>query len=930
MTEQVLGPFRLTVARASGRDGDVYDAWDTRVNRALDLVSLPRLSRRASDGALLYRSFFEEVEQHTLLRHPNLRTAIEHSARDSMDAWYVMEPTQGATLRQLLGTVKRLPWLQGVCIMHELAVALAFAHGRGVVHAHLRPSEVILQRRGRVVLSGFDFGLKTFIRTNVAAFEGLVDVMEDEVYVAPETLRLSDPGPRSDLFSLGVLSFEMFTGRVPFDNADAIRHYARSRRSATPDPWDDASHLPEPLRDLLMELIAPTMDGRPLSVAEVQLRLKEMLELESVKDVHSTLRSTFSRQAAVFPRTDVDDEERTAIIPAATDGATRRHPTSRRGPIRRSTVPGLGQSDDDPKASRRRKTVRERGSKKTTAKGVVPTGGPDSSFEGGAGPTDAFLPASDGNRRPTDRYESTSDEASRKPIRRSVALQILADEGYLSTPEKRSGNLTKQLAIGGLILLALFGVFYLVVLQNPGNTKIVSTEAARRATSSLEPVEPESGDDYAAGAGGSFRRATSQTKSEAETQVQARVDKVSYQLRQENYAAAERIAALGLADAPGSVELAQLRGTALFKLGRVQDALAAFTAADRLRGRRAVEARTMGALLLEEAGQLKPALATFQQLREIGEDPRLLAGVGRVLAKLERYDDALKVLRLAVVEPDATSATLTLLADLELAKGSRVDALRYFSLALQADPSNKQAAAGVARLEGRPATAGGTDDPGGASALELATAIDLERAGDTAFKRRSYKIAAALFTKALANSEEKKPRLVKNLALALQASGQRRDAIKAWAALVSLTPRDADAHFQWGRLLLQEGKGSGAKKAFSNAVRVDPTRWEPHFELGRLALAAEKYDEAVARFSGVLRLRPRDAAATQNLGKALTEAGQPARAATAFQRLAQLRPSDPAPLLTAAALFKMAKRPADAAAALSEACRRGAKQACAP
>jgi len=913
MAERVLGPFRLTLPRGSFPDGELHDAWDTRSNRAVELMDVARLSRRAQDGALLYRSFYEEIEQHTLLRHPAIRAAIEHSAKDSMDAWYVLEPLEGATLRELLEHTKHLPWLQGAAILHQLTVGLAFAHGRGVVHGNIRPSRIMLQKKGRVVLGGFDVAIKTLIRTNVAAFEGLSDVVDNASYLAPETLRLAEPGPRSDLFSLGVVGFEMLTGRTPFDSGDAIRQYARTRHAEPPDPWDDAGHLPEALRNLIMELLAPTPNGRPLSVAEVQVRLKDMLFAEGVKDVQASLRSTFARQQAVFPRDGVEGDGRTLSIPEVGPGrGGKKRKTERRGPVRRGTVPGMGQQDDD-KPKKSRALTDNFATRRTDQMVPAPDGGPPEPDGGGP------------RKRSTDRYRSTSDEAATAQPRRSIALEVLANEGYFEKTARKSKNTTQQFILLGVALIGALLLVYFFVLGDPAGTQIVDTTAVERSRTEIAaPTDDEEAEESFEG-----RAAEASPPSSKKRVATSRAAKVRVRLKADNPAAAERLARQAITEAPNDPELRYLLGEALYRLKQPDAALKSLREGDRLGGRSANKGLILAAELLEGDAKFQAALALHQEALGIDRTAGALAGVARALIGLERLTEAVAPLREFVeLRPNATRE-LTLLGDLEAGLGRKVAAIGHYQRVLRIDPTNGPVRRALERLGVATDTPASTQaGPEGATGKK--TARDYEIEGDAAFKGRQYRRAAAYFTKALEVSDKPDARLVKNLALALHKSGQKREAAQAWSALVKVSPRDGDAWFQLGRLLIDLKRGGDAKRAFERAAAVDSRRWEAHFELGRIALANRDWSEAARRYRAVLKRNSRNSAAMNNLGKALMEAGETAGAATAFVQLSRLRPRDPAPLLTAAGLFKMAKRPQDAAAALAEACRRGARQACQP
>jgi len=233
-----VGPYRIVSSIGSGGMGAVFLADDTRLGRRVALKILP--PALAFEPELMQR-FEQEARLASALTHPNVATIYEMGLDESDPKrplrFLAMEYVEGRPLSERVreGPLKT-PEI--IAIASEIADALDDAHSKGIVHRDIKPANLMLTTRGRVKI--LDFGLakqaaapnsqETLLMTSVGVVMGTI------AYMSPEQALGRDVDARSDLFSLGVVLYEMATGRIPFSGANAqetMAHLLQSMPEAT-------------------------------------------------------------------------------------------------------------------------------------------------------------------------------------------------------------------------------------------------------------------------------------------------------------------------------------------------------------------------------------------------------------------------------------------------------------------------------------------------------------------------------------------------------------------------------------------------------------------------------------------------------------------------------------------------------------------------
>ena len=273
MIGKVLGHYRVTAKLGAGGMGEVYRARDEHLDRDVALKVLPP-GTLGDDAAR--RRFRREAEALSRLNHAHIATVHDFDSSDGID-FLVMEYVPGQTLSERI-TGGPLPEKDIVALGAEVAAALEEAHERGVVHRDLKPANIIVTPKGRVKV--LDFGLahlsgsaadveQTTTRSD-SGFEGTLP------YMAPEQVRGEAVDARTDVYALGVVLYEMATGKRPFDETqsgrltDAILH-----RPVTPPAQLLARMNPE-LERITLKCLERDPESRYQSAKEVAIDLRRL------------------------------------------------------------------------------------------------------------------------------------------------------------------------------------------------------------------------------------------------------------------------------------------------------------------------------------------------------------------------------------------------------------------------------------------------------------------------------------------------------------------------------------------------------------------------------------------------------------------------------------------------------------------------------
>jgi eukaryotic-like serine/threonine-protein kinase len=257
------GRFQIMSPIGKGGMGRVYKALQTPLDRFVALKVLnPRYDSSKDPG--FERRFFLEASMTAKLKHPNTITVHDYGRTDDGIFFIAMEFVEGETLQAVLKAEHRLSWPRALAVAGQVARSLREAHKAGLVHRDLKPANIMLVNEGTGgdVVKVLDFGLvKTFAPDAKPQDTEITQagmLLGSPLYMAPEQAR-AEADPRTDIYSLGVVLFQMIAGRPPFEGKESIDIIVKQIREKPPALREFAADVPFEV----VAIVEKCMEKRP-------------------------------------------------------------------------------------------------------------------------------------------------------------------------------------------------------------------------------------------------------------------------------------------------------------------------------------------------------------------------------------------------------------------------------------------------------------------------------------------------------------------------------------------------------------------------------------------------------------------------------------------------------------------------------------------
>jgi predicted Ser/Thr protein kinase len=275
---QHIGPFEIVAEIGSGAMGTVYKAKWVKSGKVVPVaLKVVALGLAANEGAMA--RFEREANILKQLRHPNI-VRLYATGRHKQTPFIVMEYVNGEALDKVLVRRGRIGWEDVVGYAKQLCGALQHAHEKGIIHRDLKPSNLMVNPDGLLKLT--DFGIAK--DTDVTALTGANSTIGTAAYMSPEQCRGErNLSAKSDLYSLGIVLYELLTGRKPFTAETTVEMFLKHVNEKPVRPGKLVPDLPVWLDNLVMFLLEKEKDRRPLDAATVRRLLEEIEEKVSAQ-----------------------------------------------------------------------------------------------------------------------------------------------------------------------------------------------------------------------------------------------------------------------------------------------------------------------------------------------------------------------------------------------------------------------------------------------------------------------------------------------------------------------------------------------------------------------------------------------------------------------------------------------------------------------
>ena len=271
LSGQYFGGYKLEGLVDTGGMASIYKAFDETLSRWVAIKVVPV---QAADGAeeILLARFRQEARAIAALRHRNILTIYSYGEEPGW-AYIVMEYVPGGSLKNRLESGQPFTWDQSLTVIIPVSQALAFAHERGVIHRDIKPANILLPQDDWPLLA--DFGLAKMEHATRPNLTVPGQVLGTMAYAAPEQIQEGSIDARVDIYSLGIVLYELLTGRLPFHGETAF-DFLMARLTDPPLPLLQAKpDVPKIFVSILDKALAKNPKSRYQTMAEFSLALLE-------------------------------------------------------------------------------------------------------------------------------------------------------------------------------------------------------------------------------------------------------------------------------------------------------------------------------------------------------------------------------------------------------------------------------------------------------------------------------------------------------------------------------------------------------------------------------------------------------------------------------------------------------------------------------
>lgn len=288
--ELIDNRYKIIKSIGEGGMANVYLAWDTILERE---VAVKVLRGDLSDDEKFIRRFKREANSASSLKHPNI-VEIYDVGEDNGKYFIVMEYVNGKTLKSLIKKRGVLNINEAIDIMLQLTSGIACAHDSYIIHRDIKPQNVMILEDGRVKIT--DFGIAMALNSNELTQTN--SVMGSVHYLPPEQASGSGSTIKSDIYSLGILMFELLTGKVPFKGDNAVEIAIKHMKDPIPSVREFNSSIPQSVENIVLRACAKNPKNRYSSASEMYEDLKTCLNVS---------RSEEERLVYKYPEHNIED-----------------------------------------------------------------------------------------------------------------------------------------------------------------------------------------------------------------------------------------------------------------------------------------------------------------------------------------------------------------------------------------------------------------------------------------------------------------------------------------------------------------------------------------------------------------------------------------------------------------------------------------------
>ncbi|MEH7075004.1 Stk1 family PASTA domain-containing Ser/Thr kinase [Neobacillus drentensis] len=274
--KRISGRYKVLEMIGGGGMANVYLAHDMILDRE---VAVKMLRLDFVNDEEFIRRFHREAQSATSLTHPNIVSIYDVGEEDSL-YYIVMEYVNGQTLKQYINQHSSLRVEKALDIMMQLTSAISHAHQNHIIHRDIKPHNILIDRNGNVKIT--DFGIAMAL--SATSITQTNSVLGSVHYLSPEQARGGMANRKSDIYSLGIVMFEILTGRLPFSGESAVSIALKHLQSETPSVRRWNSNIPQSVENIVLKATAKDPFHRYNSVDEMEEDLRTALNPERMNE----------------------------------------------------------------------------------------------------------------------------------------------------------------------------------------------------------------------------------------------------------------------------------------------------------------------------------------------------------------------------------------------------------------------------------------------------------------------------------------------------------------------------------------------------------------------------------------------------------------------------------------------------------------------
>jgi serine/threonine protein kinase len=271
-----LGRYHILEQLGEGGMAIVYKAYDTRLERdvAVKVIRTEKLTLETMGRTL--KRFEREAKALAKLTHPNIVPITDYGEHEDKP-YLVMPHLPGGTLKQLLKG-KPMPWEDAVRLLIPIARALHYAHQQGIIHRDVKPSNILITQSGEPMLTDFGIAKILLADEETADLTGTGMGVGTPEYMSPEQFQGKGVDARTDIYSLGVVLYEMVTGRKPYQADTPAAVLIKQATDPLPRPKGFIHDLPDSVERILLKSLSKGVDDRYKSMSEFGVALDGLIK----------------------------------------------------------------------------------------------------------------------------------------------------------------------------------------------------------------------------------------------------------------------------------------------------------------------------------------------------------------------------------------------------------------------------------------------------------------------------------------------------------------------------------------------------------------------------------------------------------------------------------------------------------------------------